>query len=293
MLLTEVYTPKKAKRAVFCFGRMNPPTLGHARLMNTVARAAQSSDYFIFVSPTEGDKKNPLSYFEKIDFIQRMFPQHADHVVVDSKLRTPDQVLDWLYNKGYTDVTMVLGSDRFKSFEWLKIYNGKERKSGGYYKFNSINFVSSGTRDEDSDDLVSSISASRARALAADNTNPDASFAEFNKITGARGGLALKLYKAVRRGMGMLGEHIVKHGSGYRILSKKTGKNMGTFPSKAAAKKHEREIQYFKHVGEEAAGVGVVATNKKMAKDPRYSSSMTVDVHPDTLQKNAKALKLA
>jgi hypothetical protein len=249
MLLTEVYTPKQAKRAVFCFGRMNPPTLGHARLMNTVARAANGGDYFIFVSPTEGDKKNPLTYFEKINFIQRMFPQHADHIVVDSKLRTPDQVLDWLYNKGYTDVTMVLGSDRFASFEWLKTYNGKERRNGGYYKFNTIKFASSGARDEDSDDPVSSISASRARALAADNQNPNASFAEFNKITGAKGGLALKLYKAVRRGLGVLGEN--------------------------------------------AAGVGVVATNKKMASDPRYSTSMTVDVKPDTPQKNLKAFKLA
>lgn len=46
-------------------------------------------------------------------------------------------------------------------------------------------------------------------------------------------------------------EHIVKHGSGYRLLSRKTGKNLGDFPTLAAAKKHEREVQYFKHQGEE------------------------------------------
>ena len=44
---------------------------------------------------------------------------------------------------------------------------------------------------------------------------------------------------------------------------------------------------------EDAAGVGVVATNKKMARDPRYSTSMTVDVKPNTPQKNLKAFKLA
>jgi hypothetical protein len=86
-------------------------------------------------------------------------------------------------------------------------------------------------------------------------------------------------------------EHIGKVKDGYRLYSHK-GKNLGTFSSKAAAEKHEREVQYFKHMEEEAAGVGVVATNKKMAKDPRYSNSMTVDVHPDTPTKNAKAFRL-
>ena len=45
-------------------------------------------------------------------------------------------------------------------------------------------------------------------------------------------------------------EHIVKHGSGYRLLSHK-GKNLGDFPSHAAAEKHEHEVQYFKHAHED------------------------------------------
>ena len=45
-------------------------------------------------------------------------------------------------------------------------------------------------------------------------------------------------------------------------------------------------------VNEDAAGVGVIAKNKKMAKDPRYSTSLTVDIRPDTPKKNAQALKL-
>ena len=89
-------------------------------------------------------------------------------------------------------------------------------------------------------------------------------------------------------------EHIVKHGSEYRILSKKTGKNMGTFPTKAAAKKHEREVQYFKHAGESVEECsGYIPKNKKEAKDPRWSNALTVDVHPDTPLKNAQAFKLA
>lgn len=44
---------------------------------------------------------------------------------------------------------------------------------------------------------------------------------------------------------------------------------------------------------EEAVGVGVVAKNKSMAQDPRYSTSMTVDVHPNSLKKNLQAFNLA
>jgi hypothetical protein len=106
--------------------------------------------------------------------------------------------------------------------------------------------LSSGPRDGDSE--LSNVSATKAREFAVDNKNQNASFEAFNKITGAKGQLALQLYNAVRQGMGVLGE--------------------------------------------DAAGVGVVATNKKMARDPRYSTSMTVDVHPDTPQKNLRAFRL-
>jgi hypothetical protein len=153
-------------------------------------------------------------------------------------------------------------------------------KAVNYYKFNSINLVSSGPRDPD-DDGVAGVSASAARA-AAEEGNPE----EFKKITGA-GRLATQLYRAVRKGL--LLEHIVKHGSGYRLLSHK-GKNLGTFPTKAGAEKHEREVQYFKHANEDASGY--IPKNKKEAKDPRWSNALSVDVTPQTPTKNAKALRL-
>jgi hypothetical protein len=48
----------------------------------------------------------------------------------------------------------------------------------------------------------------------------------------------------------IINEHIAKVEGGYRLLSHK-GKNLGTFPTKAAAEKHEREVQYFKHMKED------------------------------------------
>lgn len=46
-------------------------------------------------------------------------------------------------------------------------------------------------------------------------------------------------------------------------------------------------------VAEDAAGVGVVAKNKKMAKDPRYSMSVTKDVTPSTPNKMLRAFRLS
>lgn len=50
-----------------------------------------------------------------------------------------------------------------------------------------------------------------------------------------------------------LAETIRKVGSQYRLVSK-SGKNLGTYPSRAGAEKRERQVQYFKHLGEELDG---------------------------------------
>ena len=193
MFLIEVFKEKSRKSVAFCFGRMNPPTIGHARLLNTTARASNGGDYYIFLSHTQDSKKNPLDYNTKVDFVKSMYPQHADHVSYGS-LRTIMEIMEFLYHNNYTDVTYVCGNDRLPAFkELLNKYNGVE---GGktYYKFNSIDIVSSGPRDPD-DDGVAGVSASAARAAAEAGDKE-----EFKKITGA-GRFAPQLYKAVRKGM--------------------------------------------------------------------------------------------
>ena len=84
-------------------------------------------------------------------------------------------------------------------------------------------------------------------------------------------------------------ERIVKVGSKFRLVSKKSGKNLGTYDTKEEAKKRERQVQYFKHVNE-TGGVGVVANNPKQAKDPRYSTSITADIKPGETQRQAKKM---
>jgi hypothetical protein len=211
MFLIEVFKEKSRKSVAFCFGRMNPPTIGHARLLNTTARASAGGDYYIFLSHTQDSKKNPLDYNTKIDFVKSMYPQHADHVSYGS-LRTIMEIMEFLYHNNYTDVTYVCGNDRLPAFkELLNKYNGVE---GGktYYKFNSIDIVSSGPRDPD-DDGVAGVSASAARA-AAEAGNKE----EFKKITGA-GRYALQLYKAVRKGL------LKEDASGYIPKNKKEAKD--------------------------------------------------------------------
>ena len=211
MFLIEVFKEKPRKHVAFCFGRMNPPTIGHARLLNTTARASAGGDYYIFLSHTQDSKKNPLDYNTKVDFVKSMYPQHAEHVSYGS-LRTIMEIMEFLYHNNYTDVTYVCGNDRLPAFkELLNKYNGIE---GGktYYKFNSIDIVSSGPRDPD-DDGVAGASASAARAAAEEGDKE-----EFKKITGA-GRFAPQLYKAVRKGM------LKEDASGYVPKNKREAKD--------------------------------------------------------------------
>jgi hypothetical protein len=198
MFLTEVFKEKTRKPVAFCYGRVNPPTIGHARLFNTTARASIGNDYYIFLSHTQDSKKNPLDYNTKVDFVKAMFPQHADHVSYGS-LRTIMEIMEFLYHNNYTDVTYVCGNDRLPAFkELLNKYNGVE---GGktYYKFDTINVVSSGSRDPD-DDGIAGVSASAARLAAKEED-----FEKFKEITGARR-YAKQLYRAVRKGMDIFNE---------------------------------------------------------------------------------------
>ncbi len=198
MLLFEVLKEKSRKPVTFCYGRVNPPTIGHARLFNTLARASMGGDYWIFLTHTQDPEKNPLDYNTKVDFVKAMFPQHADHVSTGG-LRTIMQVLEFLYHNNYTDVTYVCGNDRLPTFtKLLNEYNGLEGKPT-YFKFNTINVVSSGPRDPD-DDGIAGASASAAREAAEEED-----FEKFKKITGA-GRYAKQLYRAVRKGMNIFNE---------------------------------------------------------------------------------------
>ena len=192
MFLTELFEAG-SKHVTFCFGRMNPPTIGHKQVLDTMK--SQGGDMRIFVSQSQDAKKNPLDYATKIKFIKEMFPKYAGNVVNDPGLNTVVKVASYLFDQGYTAATFVAGSDRLEDMKKLLTqYNGIEGKAHGYYKFEVLDFVSSGDR-EDGAEGVTGVSASGARAAAANND-----FEAFKESTGA-GELAKPLFAAVRKGM--------------------------------------------------------------------------------------------
>jgi len=197
MLLRQLFEAE-TKHVTFCFGRMNPPTIGHKQVLDTMK--SQGGEMKIFVSQSQDKKKNPLDYGTKIKFIKAMFPQYAKDVVENSALNTIGKVASYLHEQGYNAVTFVAGSDRLEDMKnLLTQYNGVEGKAHGFYKFDVIDFASSGDR-EDGAEGVAGVSASGARSAAANND-----FEGFQEATGA-GELAKPLFAAVRKGMGIKGE---------------------------------------------------------------------------------------
>ena len=185
---------QQTKKVSFTFGRFNPPTTGHEKLIK--ALAAQGGTIMVFPSQTQDPKKNPLPFPKKVAYMKKMFPRYAKNIIV-SKARQVFEISNILYDQGYTDVTMVVGSDRVKEFETLlNKYNGK-KGTHGFYDFNSINVVSAGDRDPDADD-VSGMSASKMRAAAGEND-----FDSFKKGLPSGFKQGEKLFKDVRDGMGL------------------------------------------------------------------------------------------
>ena len=176
--------------AAFVFGRFNPPTLGHKKLFDKLKKVHDV--FFVFVSHTQDKKKNPLSWAQKVKIMDAQFPEMADYVVNDQKIKTIIDVMKFLETAGHKNVIMVAGSDRVGSFqELLNKYNGKE------YTFDSIRVVSAGERDPDSDSLEG-VSASKAREAAMQGD-----FDGFATMFAGSESLKKQIYDAVRQGMGV------------------------------------------------------------------------------------------
>jgi len=152
------------KSIAFTFGRFNPPTIGHEKLISKV-KSLPTNDYKIYLSRSNDPKKNPLTPQQKLGYMKNMFPSHARNI----EINTTNMILDIatnLYNKGYKEISMVVGSDRVREFDTiLKKYNDVKSRHG-YYNFDKINIVSAGERDPDAEGAVG-MSASKMRAAAA------------------------------------------------------------------------------------------------------------------------------
>jgi hypothetical protein len=145
------------------FGRFNPPTTGHEKLLDTVAKSSDDGDYVIVPSRSQDKKKNPLDPDTKVSVMRQMFPQHSERIVNDPANRTIFDVLKKAHMDGYANVRIIGGADRVKEFENLAgNYNGK------LYQFDNVEVRSAGERDPDAEDNVTGMSASKQRKAAAE-----------------------------------------------------------------------------------------------------------------------------
>ena len=184
---------------VFGFGRFNPPTTGHEKVIKKIASVAGSNPWQVFPSHTQNPKKDPLPQALKTAYMRKMFKRYARNIVV-STARNAIEIAVELYDQGYKNLIMVAGSDRVKAFDtMLKNYNGVEGKAHGYYKFDSIKIVSAGERDPDAEG-VEGMSASKMRKAATDGDYDSFSMGVPTTLSDAD---KKKLYRDVRKYMGI------------------------------------------------------------------------------------------
>ena len=192
--------------AVFTFGRFNPPTIGHQKLLDKVASVAKSNPgapYYIFASHSENPKKDPLPYVKKVAYMKKMFSKHSRNITT-TRDRTVFELAVTLHNKGHRAIVMVVGSDRVTEFDTLlNKYNGVEGRHG-YYGFDNIEVVSAGERDPDAEG-VTGMSASKMRAAASAND-----YDTFKLGLPKNFNNGMSLFKDVRKFMGIR-ESFIEH----------------------------------------------------------------------------------
>ena len=252
------------KTAVISWGRFNPPTIGHEIVFKTANDLAvnENADFFIIPTKTVDKQKNPLNIEEKIKYLNKLFPEYKHNILNKESINTIFEAAKYFHENGYTNLKIVVGSDRKEQFEVLKKYNNKE------YVFENIEILSAGER-LDEGESAASMSASKMREAA---TQGDIGF--FMKGIAGRMELdeGVELMNLIRSRIEVvddgkkkvlepisrssLDEVIRKSGTKWCLFSKKKTKDgkrkkLGCYPTRAGAIKREKQVQYFKHMKEE------------------------------------------
>ena len=189
----EVEEPKKVEdeTLTIVFGRFNPPTSGHEKLLGAARKASAGGDLKIYPSRSQDDKKNPLDPDMKISYMKKLFPDYEEEIINDSEMKSIFDVLTTA-DQEYENVNIVVGADRQSEFE-----NLANKYNGDLYDFSNIRVISAGVRDSDAEG-VEGMSASKMRKAVADDD-----FAAFKKgmPKAVKGGDAEAVFNAVRTGM--------------------------------------------------------------------------------------------
>lgn len=202
------YLVESQKQIFFTFGRMNPPTIGHEKLLDVLSKKSGANPYRVYLSQSQDAKKNPLEYSEKIKIARKMFPKHARSIILNKNIKNIFDILVSLFDEGYKNITMVVGEDRVNEFDILiNKYNGTKGRHG-FYNFQNIDVVSAGQRDPDAEGATG-MSASKMRAAATDGNYTSFTSGLPKAVSTSD---AKKIYNTIRKAMGLQEEKsFVKH----------------------------------------------------------------------------------
>ena len=186
---------------VFAFGRFNPPTTGHEKLIQKTAQVAGSNPYRIYPSFTTNPKKDPLPHALKVAYMRKMFSKYKRNIIADKDAKTAIMIAEKLFKEGFKNLIMVAGSDRVKEFSTLlnRYNDAPDKKGNQLFKFDSVEVISAGERDPDAEG-VEGMSASKMRAAA---TNGDYDSFSMGIPATLSDADKKKLYRDVRKYMGI------------------------------------------------------------------------------------------
>lgn len=201
------YLVEEEREVYFTFGRMNPPTIGHGKVMDTLATESKKYDYKVYLSQSNNPQKDPLPYNEKIKHVRKMFPKHARQVIMDNTVKNVFDVATKLYEQGYTKINMVVSENRIREFEvLLNKYNGTKARHG-FYNFRNINVISAGEYDPDATGIEGIL---ESRQVENASRNDFVTFSQGVPKSMSNQD-ARKLFNDVRKGMGLKEEREFKN----------------------------------------------------------------------------------